>query len=237
MATDLSILYSDRHLVAVVKPARVPTAADASGDDSLLARVRRLNAGQQSEGKKGYCVPIHFLDRPVSGLVLFALSSKGSSRLNELFRKRALQKTYLAIVAGHPAKPSGRLEHDLAKDKSQNLTRVVDAKDGGEDGKRSVLYYEEIDRHGPLSLLLVRPETGRSHQIRVQLASLGTPIWGDVKYGAPEPWRGVIALHALRLNFQHPVSKEPLDLEANPPETWRELWPKAWPWQRAALHS
>lgn len=229
MASDLSVLYSDRHLVAVVKPARVPTASDESGDDSLLARVRRWNEARQSEGKKGYCVPIHFLDRPVSGLVLFGLSSKGSSRLNELFRTRRLSKTYLAIVYGHPAQTSGRLEHDLCKDKVRNVTRVVSPGEAPDDAKRSVLTYELVGRRGPLSMLLVRPETGRSHQIRVQLATLGTPIWGDVKYGAPEPWNGVIALHALRLSFQHPVSKETLELEAPLPEPWYELWPEPLP--------
>ncbi len=227
MASDLSILYADQHLVAVVKPARVPTASDSSGDDSLLARVRRWNEARQSEGKKGYCVPIHFLDRPVSGLVLFGLSSKGSSRLNELFRARKLQKTYLAIVHGHPAAPRGRLEHELVKDKSHNLTSV--AKPGDPAAKRSVLSYQEVARRGKLSMLLVRPETGRSHQIRVQLASLGTPIWGDVKYGAPEAWNGSIALHALRLSFQHPVSKEALELEAPTAASWQELWPEPWP--------
>ena len=227
MAHDLTILYADNHLVAVCKPARILTASDASGDDTLLARVRRWNEDRQVEGRKGYCVPIHFLDRPVSGLVLFGLSSKGAARLNEQFRQRLLSKTYVAIVHGRPAATEGRLEHYLAKDKQQNITRLTGA--GDPDGKRSVLSYRVMAERGGLSWLQVNPETGRSHQIRVQLASMGTPIWGDRKYGAPESWEGCIALHALQLDLKHPTGKEKFQIKAPLPATWRDVWPEPWP--------
>ncbi len=217
-----SILFLDRHLIAVKKPARIPTASDASGDDTMLERVRQWHSARQAEGKKGYCVPIHFLDRPVSGLMLFGLSSKGASRLNEQFRARSLQKTYVAIVEGCPAVKEGRLEHMLAKQRQTNITEIVGPKHP--DGKRSVLRYRVIAERAGLSWILVQPETGRSHQIRVQLASLGTPIYGDLKYGAQKAWDGCIALHALRLQFEHPIAREKMVLEAPLSERWETLW-------------
>lgn len=227
MDSSLTILFQDNHLVAVSKPARLPVASDHSGDQTLLERVRSWNAARQEEGKKGYCVPIHFLDRPVSGLVLFGLSSKGAARLNELFRNRKLDKIYVALVEGRPRQAKGRLEHFLAKDKDSNLTRITHAKDP--EGKRSVLDYEVIATEGDRSWLRVKPETGRSHQIRVQLASLGTPILGDGKYGSSLSWDGRIALHAFCLQLKHPVGGKPMALEAPLPEYWTELWPKPWP--------
>ncbi len=229
MDSSLTILFQDHHLVAVSKPARLPVASDHSGDETLLERVRAWNSERQEAGKKGYCVPIHFLDRPVSGLVLFGLSSKGAARLNEMFRKRQLNKIYVAVVEGIPREPRGRLEHFLAKDKNSNLTRITGAKDP--EGKRSVLDYEVIATHGHRSWIRVEPETGRSHQIRVQLASLGTPIVGDGKYGSSTNWDGRIALHAFCLHLKHPVGGKPLSLEAPLPAYWNEIWPEPWPLQ------
>ncbi len=227
MEASLSILFQDQHLVAVNKPARLLVASDPSGDQTLLERVRIWNAARQEEGKKGYCVPIHFLDRPVSGLVLFGLSSKATARLNEMFRSRLLQKIYIAIVEGVPERKAGKLEHFLVKDKSSNLTRITGAKDP--EGKLSILRYEVIAQHGDRTWIRVRPETGRSHQIRVQLASLGTPIIGDSKYGSRSTWDGRIALHAFCLQLKHPVGGAPLELEAPLPDYWTEMWPEPWP--------
>ncbi len=229
MEATLNVLFQDNHLVAVSKPARLPVASDHSGDQTLLQMVRLWNAERQEEGKKGYCVPIHFLDRPVSGLILFGLSSKGAARLNEMFRKRLLQKVYVALVEGHPERSKGRLEHYLAKDKQSNLVRVTGAKDP--EGKLSILDYEVIAQHGDRSWIRVKPETGRSHQIRVQLASMGTPIVGDGKYGASFAWEGRIALHAFCLHLKHPVGGTPMALEAPIPDYWTELWPQPWPLQ------
>ena len=223
----MNIIFEDHHLIAVVKPARVPVASDASRDTTLLTIIRDWNLTRQVEGRKGYCVPIHFLDRPVSGVIIFALSSKAATRLNEQFRKRTLSKRYFAIVEGIPQASSGQLEHYLAKEKSDNYVRIVGK--GHPEGKLCVLQYKVLASHKGLSWVEVFPETGRSHQIRVQLASLGTPIFGDVKYGSSNPWEGRIALHAATLEIQHPVLKEKLYLRAPLDQAWREMWGAAMP--------
>ncbi|MCX6130284.1 MAG: RluA family pseudouridine synthase [Proteobacteria bacterium] len=227
METRLDILYQDQHLVIVNKPARLLVGSDQSGDQTLLQMVRQWNADRQNEGKKGYCVPIHFLDRPVSGIVVFALSSKAAPRLNEMFKQRNLDKIYVAIVEGRPALSHGRLEHYLVKDKGSNLVRTCSAKHP--EGKHSVLDYRVVATQGARTWIWVKPETGRSHQIRVQLASLGTPIVGDSKYGAKSSWDGRIALHAFRLQLLHPVGAQPLTIEAALPDYWNEVWSEPWP--------
>jgi 23S rRNA pseudouridine1911/1915/1917 synthase len=219
----LEIIYEDHHLVAVNKPARVPTASEKSGDESLLEMVRRWNSERQVEGKKGYCVPIHFLDRPVSGVVLFALSSKAATRLNEQFRQRTIKKTYIAASTGRLAKQRDTLEHWLSKDHDENYSHVVSDKDP--DAKKCVLHYSTRAVADSVTLLEVNPVTGRSHQIRAQLAAIGCPLVGDTKYGAECAWDGRVALHALSLNFTHPVGSRPMTLSAKIPEYWREIWP------------
>ncbi|MBC7662080.1 MAG: RluA family pseudouridine synthase [Chitinophagaceae bacterium] len=218
----LKIIFEDNHLIAVLKPARIPVASDASRDTTLLTMIRDWNLTRQIEGRKGYCVPIHFLDRPVSGVIIFALSSKAATRLNEQFRNRSLKKRYFALLEGTPKIASARLEHYLAKEKSDNRVRIVGK--AHPEGKLCVLTYNVLASENGLSWVEVFPETGRSHQIRVQLASLGTPIYGDVKYGASEGWEGRIALHAATLEIQHPVLKEPLPLRAPLDAAWLNLW-------------
>jgi 23S rRNA pseudouridine1911/1915/1917 synthase len=227
MASPLQILYEDHHILAVMKPARVPVASEDSGDETLLGMVRAWNLARQANGKKGYCVPIHFLDRPVSGVVLFALSSKAATRLNEMFRGRSMQKTYVAVTARMPSVPAATLEHWLAKDKQENRTEVRRA--GASDAKKCVLSYKLLANHSGRSLLEVRPVTGRSHQIRAQLAAVHAPLWGDVKYGAASGWDGKIALHAARLDFRHPVGSQEMHILAPVPDYWHEVWSTAFP--------
>ena len=215
----IEVLYNDRHVVAVNKPARCPVAKDASDDQTLLDNVRLWNAARQDEGKKGYCVPIHFLDRPVSGVILFALSSKAASRLNAEFRARSVQKVYWAVVIGTPSKHSDTLEDWLEKDPASNQVRV--SQDGSPGAKRCLLSYKTLGSVGPhMTLLEVRPVTGRSHQIRVQLSHMGCPIFGDVKYGARETWDGRIALHAREISIKHPINKEKQVMRAPVPSYW-----------------
>jgi 23S rRNA pseudouridine1911/1915/1917 synthase len=216
------IIYEDRHLVAVSKPARIPVASESSGDETLLDMVRSWNAARQTEGRKGYCVPIHFLDRPVSGVILFGLSSKAAARLNELFRGRQLRKIYVAIVEGRPSESEATLEHWLAKDHDENKALVVHAKHP--DAKKCVLSYRVIGTSENRTLLQVEPVTGRSHQIRAQLAAIGSPIYGDSKYGSSGSWDGKVALHAACLEFKHPVGSAPMRLIAALPTYWKDVW-------------
>jgi 23S rRNA pseudouridine1911/1915/1917 synthase len=221
------IIYEDRHLVALVKPARIPVAGESSGDGTLLEWVRERNAAKQADGKKGYCVPIHFLDRPVSGVILFAVSSKAATRLNELFRDREMNKTYVAVTTAIPKQMEGTLEHWLAKDRDENRARVV--KPGAKDGKKCLLTYRVLAQSGTHSIVEVKPVTGRSHQIRAQMAAIGCPLIGDTKYGAKNHWEGRVALHAARLEFLHPVGGAPMKLLAPIPNYWKEIWPSAFP--------
>ena len=160
-------------------------------------------------------------------MIIFALSSKAATRLNEQFRNRSLKKRYFAIVEGTPKRSSDRLEHYLAKDKSDNKVRIVG--NSHPEGKLCVLQYQVLQSQNDLSFVEVFPETGRSHQIRVQLASLGTPIFGDVKYGSKHPWESRIALHSATLEIRHPVSKEKLPLRAPLDQAWKELWMAPFP--------
>lgn len=223
MPALLEILYADRHVLAVAKPPRLLTASDHSGDETLLERARAYHFARQAEGKKGYLVPVHFLDRPVSGVVLFALSSKAAARLSQAFREGRIQKTYRAVIEGSPGNSTAELEDVLLKDEATNITRSV-AK-GTPGGKLSRLSLRPLVSINRLTLLDIRPKTGRSHQIRVQLASRGWPIYGDVKYGASQSFHGQIALHARAMEFEHPVSKELMTIEAQIPSNWREFWP------------
>ncbi len=215
------ILYSDHHFVAVNKAAGIPVGSEETGAETLLSMVRTWNSGRQVEGKKGYCSPIHFLDRPVSGVVLFGLSSKATSRLNELFRSKAISKTYLAVTSAVPMEPHGRLEHWLIKGEQQNVTKIGTSVDKG--AKKSVLTYKVLDTILGKTLIEVRPETGRTHQIRVQLSSIGCPLFGDVKYGCKNPWNMRIALHAYLLEFKHPVGGQLMRIMAPLPDYWSDL--------------
>lgn len=222
MKEPLEVLFEDKHCLVVMKPARLLTASDKTGDETLIELARAHNAAKQAEGKKGYLVPLHFLDRPVSGVVMLAASSKAASRLNEQFRAGKIEKVYLAVVEGTPADAEGVLEDWLLKDKDDNVTTV--AKPHTPGAKASRLAYKKLKAAKGLTLLEVRPHTGRSHQIRVQLSSRGWPIVGDVKYGSKRAWDGMIALHAHRVTFTHPVDKTPVTVKAELPDYWQTLW-------------
>ncbi len=223
MAHALHVLYEDRHVLAVLKPARLLTASDKTGDATLLELARAYHGGKQEEGKKGYLVPLHFLDRPVSGVVLFAVSSKAASRLSAQFRAGTIHKTYRAVVEGAPATPAAEVEDWLLKDEAENTVRAV--RSGTPGAKHCALGFRQLAQHGGLTLLDVQPHTGRSHQIRVQLSSRGLPIYGDVKYGARHGFDNMIALHAYRISFDHPVTKERVTLTAPLPAAWAGFWP------------
>ncbi|HLJ10296.1 MAG TPA: RluA family pseudouridine synthase [Planctomycetaceae bacterium] len=218
----LDVLYEDNHCIAVAKPARVLTAGDKTGDVSLLELVKQYLKNKYRKPGNVFVGVVHRLDRPVSGVVLFARTSKAAGRLAEQFRKATVRKVYRAIVEGHLTEPSGEFADWLLKNEETNVVRVVAA--GTPSSRLAQLRFRRLESSGSVSLLEVTPTTGRSHQIRVQLASRGHPIYGDRKYGSKHSLPGSIALHAAELTFAHPTRREPVTLRAPDPTNWRHLF-------------
>ena len=216
----LRILYDDNHLLAVAKPAGVPSVPDESGDPSLLDEAKAWVKERYEKPGAVFLGVVHRLDRPVSGVTLFARTSKAASRLSEAFRQRDVRKVYLALGHGAPARRSGVLVQWLAKDERSRRTQVVT--EGR--GKRSETVWRARWTRDGVTCFEFEPKTGRPHQLRVAARSLGCPLLGDLKYGAPTPLDDrSIALHAERLKFEHPVKKEPIELLCEPPARapWR----------------
>mgnify|MGYP001570675692 CR=1 FL=1 len=214
----LVVLYEDNHCLAVLKPAGMLTAGDRTGDVSLLDLARQYVKEKYHKPGNVYLGLVHRLDRPVSGVVLFARTSKAAARLSEQFRGGRVRKTYLAWVEGCPPQLKGLMEDLLVKDRRENISRSAAAESA--DARRAELSYQVRKKVAGRSLLEVRPRTGRSHQIRVQLASRGLPIVGDVKYGGRRVRQLGIALHALELTFDHPVRHELVCVRAPLPKHW-----------------
>ncbi len=221
----IEVVFEDHHLIILNKPARLPVAADESGDKSLLNWAReQQEQSNKLNNRKGYLVPLHFIDRPTSGLVMFAKSSKAAQRMNDAFKKRTIVKKYLAIVEIHKPAPPERtivLEDFLSKNKSDNKVTLASSLDLG--AKKAYLKAYWLAQKNNRALLEVLLGTGRSHQIRVQLSSRGWPIVGDLKYGAQFAFDHKIALHAFSLQFEHPVSKERLIFTKYPGKDWELL--------------
>jgi 23S rRNA pseudouridine1911/1915/1917 synthase len=208
------ILFEDNHLLIINKPAGLLVQGDATGDEPLSVKAAEYLRFKYKKPGAAFIGVAHRLDRPVSGVVALAKTSKALSRLNEMFRDNTVHKTYWALVGKRPESDSGNLVHWLVKDPIRNVTKAYTT--AHPQGQRSELNYEVLGQAGSRYLIQVNPITGRPHQIRVQLATgLGTPIVGDVKYGFLAPLPDVsIALHARRLELAHPVSKELMTFEA-----------------------
>lgn len=214
---NLQVLFEDNHLIAVNKRPSDIVQGDKTGDEPLSEVVQAWLAEKYDKPGKAFLGVIHRLDRPVSGVVLFAKTSKGLSRMSDLFRKKEVQKTYWATVYRAPESIEGTLEDFLVKDSSKNKSRVTGKKTPG--AKESKLTYRLIGESDKFFFLEVKPHTGRHHQIRVQLAAMGCIIRGDLKYGAPRSNKDAsIHLHARCISFTHPITKKPLTITANPPE-------------------
>ncbi len=220
----LEVVYEDNHLIAVNKPGGYLVQGDVTGDTPLVDFVKQYIKIRYDKPGDVFLGVIHRLDRPVSGVVVFARTSKALTRMNKLFRDNQIQKSYWAVTTDRPDPMMGRLEHWLTKDKDRNFTNA--RKKATTCAKKATLDYlltGSIDHH---HLIAVRPHTGRPHQIRVQLAKLDTPIRGDIKYGSgkmnPD---NCIHLHAYSLAFEHPVKKEPVLIKVNPPNelVWRKF--------------
>lgn len=210
------LLFEDNHLVAVLKEPGELVQGDRSGDPSLDLSVEEYIRVHYQKPGNVYLGVIHRIDRPVSGVLLFAKTGKGLSRMNQAFQEKKVEKTYWAVVEGiHSG--TGRFEDRLIKDERKNRSRIVEGRPKG--SRNAILSYEVIGTGDRYSLLQVHPETGRHHQIRVQLADRNMPIKGDVKYGAHRPNKDAsIHLHARSIRFPHPTQASDPCIEAPPPE-------------------
>ncbi len=222
----LDVLYEDNHCLAVNKPAGLPSQGDESGAETLVDVAKRYL--KQRYGKPGnvYLGLVHRLDRPTSGVVLLARTSKAAARLAEQFRDGTIAKVYWAIVEGAPSVDEGIWIDRLEKDRRKNESRILAESEEG--GKQARVSFRVLERWPDAAMLELRPLTGRSHQLRVQLASRGLPILGDARYGARSRLAAAeggrrIALHARSLSFRHPTRPEVIEVEAPVPADWPEL--------------
>ena len=218
----MEILYEDNHIIAVNKTCNEIVQGDKTGDTPLSETVKAYIKDKYNKPGEVFLGVTHRLDRPTSGVVLFARTSKALTRLNEMFKSHEqIQKTYWAIVQGAPKVPEARLENWLVRNEAQNKSYI--AKPGAKEAKQAILSYKTLVKGEHYTLLEVNLETGRHHQIRCQLAAIGCPIKGDLKYGAkrsnPD---GGICLHARKIEFIHPVKKENICITASVPND--SLW-------------
>ncbi len=219
---DLQVLYEDNHLIAVNKTGSDLVQGDETGDEPLSERVKAYIKEKYNKPGEVFLGVVHRLDRPVSGVVLFARTSKALSRMNKLFQEKNVRKIYWAIVRELPPEDEGRLKHYMLKDSNKNKSYALPKQRPG--SKEGILDYRLISSTSNYHLLEVDLKTGRHHQIRSQLAKIGCPVKGDLKYGAPRSNpEGGISLHARRIEFVHPVKKEKVIIEAPVPPN-DNLW-------------
>lgn len=214
---NIPILYEDNHLIIVEKPVNMPVQEDQSGDSDLLSYLKQDLKERYNKPGNVYLGLVHRLDRPVGGAIVFAKTSKAASRMADLLRKQEIKRTYYAIVRGQVKTKSTRLTNYLWKDRTKNEVHIVNQKK--KDAKQAVLDYTVMGIEQELSLLKIHLQTGRSHQIRVQLQHAGHPLYGDQKYGSRVNKPGEqIALWAYSLAFMHPVKKEWMEVVCAPPK-------------------
>lgn len=217
----MTVVYEDNHIIVVNKDSGEIVQGDKTGDTPLSDIVKEYIRQKYNKPGNVFLGVVHRLDRPVSGLVVFAKTSKALTRLNEMFRTNSVHKTYWAITRNTPPQPSGRLEQWIVRNEKQNKSYVYNRE--VPNSKKAVLEYSTIGTSDNYTLIEVRLMTGRHHQIRCQLAAMGCPIKGDLKYGArrsnPD---GSISLMSRHMEFIHPVSKETISLSAPLPP--HSLW-------------
>jgi 23S rRNA pseudouridine1911/1915/1917 synthase len=224
MSKKLDILFEDNHLIAVNKWAGDLVQGDSTGDISLDLHLKQYIKKKYNKPGEVFLGVVHRIDRPASGVVVFARTGKALARMNNLFRDREVQKTYWCIVKEMPLPEEATLIHHLVKKESQNKSYAYSRTQKGT--KEAILDYRLISRSDNYFLLQVHLHTGRHHQIRCQLAKIGSQIKGDLKYGYPRSNKdGSISLHARSLEFIHPVRKEPVTIKAPVPDDplWKAL--------------
>ena len=214
--SELIILYEDNHLIVVLKPQMVACCPDESGDDNLLDCVKRYIKTAYSKPGNAYAGLVHRLDRPTGGVMVFAKTSKAASRLSEQMKSGGFEKRYFAVLCGCPSKKKATPENYLRKNSVNNTVYVCTQTEEG--AKFASLDYEIKEEADGLALAEINLNTGRTHQIRVQTASINTPVYGDMRYGGDKAVKGRLALWAYSLRFTHPVTGESLRFVAEPPE-------------------
>ncbi len=213
---DLVILHEDNHIIVVLKPQNVPSCEDESKDRDMLTIIKDYI--KQTYNKQGnvYLGLVHRLDRPTGGVMVFAKSSKAASRLSQQLVDGDFEKRYFTVLVGEPKEEKATLTHYLKKNAVNNMVYVCPPTVNG--AKMARLDYSVLETKDGLSLTDVRLYTGRSHQIRVQMSAMGTPVYGDMRYGGEKAKKGYLALWAYYLSFTHPVSKERMVFRVQPPK-------------------
>ncbi len=213
------ILYEDNHCLAVAKPVGWVSAHYQGGPETVDRKVKAYLKEKYKKPGNVFLGIVQRLDRPVSGVLLFARTSKAAARLAEQFREGTIEKVYWAVVEGEVPANAGSLEDWLLKNSDARRVEVVEPDTPG--ARQALLHFQKRAAHGGLTLLEVRPQTGRTHQLRVQLAHHAHPIYGDCRYGSVHTFNEAIALHARALTFLHPIRYEPITLTADVPRAWR----------------
>ena len=219
MTTELDILHEDNHCIAVFKPAGVLTTHYEGKEETLDREVKQYLKERYQKPGNVFLGVVHRLDRAVSGVVLFARTSKAAARLSQQFREGNVEKIYWGMVEGEVEQTAGSLEDWLQRNNDLGRVEVVEPRTPG--SRMALLHFQQKAVYQGLTWLELRPQTGRKHQLRVQLAHHGYPIYGDAKYGSVHTFGKAIGLHARSLTFLHPIRYEPITLTAELPRTWR----------------
>ncbi|HLR79196.1 MAG TPA: RNA pseudouridine synthase [Bacillota bacterium] len=222
---NIPILYEDNHLLVVQKPVNIPVQQDQSKDLDLLTLLKKDLKIRYKKPGNVFLALVHRLDRPVGGAMVFAKTSKAASRLSDVLRRQQLGRKYVAVVHGKPSQKKQTLTHFLVKNRRKNI--VYTTSSNHKKAKKAILTYEVLSSYESFSLVAVELQTGRPHQIRVQLSEIGHPIYGDQKYGRNVNQPGQqIALWSHALSFKHPTKKDIVEVTSYPPQQYPwNLWP------------
>lgn len=212
----INVIHEDNHLIAVNKSSGMLSQGDDTGDVTIMDYVKQYIKLRYDKKGDVFLGSFHRLDRPTSGVLVFARTSKALTRMNEVVKKKKFRKTYYCVTSQRPPQPADRLVHHLVKNQTANFVTVYETP--RKFSKEAILSYELVAQIDGKFLLKIDLETGRSHQIRSQLSYIGCPIVGDTKYNGMVHTRGAICLHSSSVSFIHPVKKEPVILKADPPE-------------------